>query len=477
MFGKKTSPNFHGETDVAPVPEVSPISAQDLRTGFGPNPMPKNKLMIFIAVGIAVFVIAIGGVVYANYEGYLDISFLPSKKDKIVSEMMDAMQTVKKAKYNVSITTTAEPWDGLHQPIGEINNSNLTVDQDMINSVFSNAQLQLSVESYFDLDTMSKDLKAMNGYVKLNGVYGQGNNQMALGLELRKVGEDVYGMLSDYPALIATFVPQISELKNKWIKVSGDDEYGKYLDMAYQSQDTFDEMYTTDNYSFAFDTGFMKLGKKLPSEVLDGQAKMHYQVVMDMDNFEPMYAQLMAKTYKLQNVLSEDQFANLNLNSLDDLTEMDLGEPITPDMIKAMETMIDNLDIEIWVGEDDNVLRKIKATMFTVLPESQRTAEFGQTKFELSMNLSNINQAMEITAPESAMTITEVVGMFTPKDTDGDGLFDTDEADYGTDINNPDTDGDSYKDGQEVDGGYNPNGAGILPVDLELDTTSIFDVF
>ncbi|MFA6392312.1 MAG: hypothetical protein WCW66_06260 [Patescibacteria group bacterium] len=475
MFGKKPSPNFHGETDVAPVPEVPSITAQDLRTGFSPAPMPKNKLMISIAIGIAVFVIAIGGVVYANYEGYLDISFLPSKKDKIISEMMGAMQTVKKAKYNIAIATKTEPWDGVHQPVVDINNSNLPIDQSMISGVLKDAQLQLNVESYFDLDMMSKDIKAMNGYVKMSGIYGQGNNQMALGLELRKVGEDVYGMLSDYPALIATFVPQISELKNKWIKVSGDDEYGKYLDMAYESQDTIDEMYSTDNYGFAFDTGFIKLGKKLPSEVLDGQATMHYQMVMDMDNFEPMYAQLMAKTYELQNVLSEDQFANLNLNSVDDLSKLELGEPITPDMIKAMETLIDNMDIEIWVGEDDNVVRRIKATMYTVLPETQRTAEVGQTKVEMLMNLSNVNQPMEITAPESAMTITEVVGMFAPKDTDEDGLVDADEANYGTDINNPDSDGDSYLDGSEVDGGYNPLGEGKLPVSIDLDTTSMYE--
>ncbi|MFA6525351.1 MAG: hypothetical protein WCT33_03745 [Patescibacteria group bacterium] len=476
MFGKKSSPDFHGETDVAPVPEVPSISAQDLRTGFGPSQMPKNKLMIFIAVGIAVFVIAIGGVVYANYEGYLDISFLPSKKEKIANEMLTAMQAVKKAKYNVSITTKAEPWDGVHQPVENIN-SNLPVDQSVFNSMFKDMQLQLNVESYFDLDALSKDIKEMNGYVKLSGVYGQGDNQMAVGLELRKVGEDVYGMLSDYPTLITTFIPQISELKDKWIKVSSDDEYGKYLDMAYQSQDTIDEMYSTDNYSFAFDTGFMKLGKKLPSEVLDGQATMHYQMVMDMDNFEPMYTQLMAKAYKLQDFLSEEEFANVNLNNFDDLNELGLGQQITPDMIKSMETLVDNMDIEIWIGEDDNVVRRMKATMFTVLPESQRTTEVGQTKFELLMNLSNINQVMEITAPESAMTITEVVGMFASKDTDQDGLFDADEADYGTDINNPDSDGDSYSDGSEVENGYNPNGAGKLPVNLELNTTSIFDMF
>lgn len=47
-------------------------------------------------------------------------------------------------------------------------------------------------------------------------------------------------------------------------------------------------------------------------------------------------------------------------------------------------------------------------------------------------------------------------------DTDKDGLFDDQEALYGTDINNPDTDGDGYTDGEEVKNGYNPLGEGML---------------
>ena len=47
-------------------------------------------------------------------------------------------------------------------------------------------------------------------------------------------------------------------------------------------------------------------------------------------------------------------------------------------------------------------------------------------------------------------------------DSDNDGLFDNEEAQYGTDPNNSDTDGDGYLDGEEVKNGYNPNGEGEL---------------
>ncbi len=50
------------------------------------------------------------------------------------------------------------------------------------------------------------------------------------------------------------------------------------------------------------------------------------------------------------------------------------------------------------------------------------------------------------------------------KDTDNDGLPDTEETYWKTDFNNPDTDGDGFKDGEEVLSGHNPTKAG--PDDL-----------
>ncbi len=46
------------------------------------------------------------------------------------------------------------------------------------------------------------------------------------------------------------------------------------------------------------------------------------------------------------------------------------------------------------------------------------------------------------------------------KDTDSDGLCDSEETYWGTDFNNADTDGDGFKDGEEVLSGHDPNKAG-----------------
>ncbi len=57
-------------------------------------------------------------------------------------------------------------------------------------------------------------------------------------------------------------------------------------------------------------------------------------------------------------------------------------------------------------------------------------------------------------------------------DSDDDGLTDAEEAQYGTDANNPDSDGDGYLDGDEVKNGYNPMGEGKLDESINQNETS-----
>ncbi len=59
--------------------------------------------------------------------------------------------------------------------------------------------------------------------------------------------------------------------------------------------------------------------------------------------------------------------------------------------------------------------------------------------------------AVEAQAPDQALVQAELdlIKAF-PKDSDGDGLVDTDEKTYATDVANPDTDGDGSTDGSEV---------------------------
>ena len=80
--------------------------------------------------------------------------------------------------------------------------------------------------------------------------------------------------------------------------------------------------------------------------------------------------------------------------------------------------------------------------------------------------------AEQATAPKPVITIppaaTSTGGLAASVDTDGDGLYDAEEALLATDPNNPDTDGDGYTDLSELLNLYNPAGTGQLIVNPSI---------
>jgi hypothetical protein len=91
-------------------------------------------------------------------------------------------------------------------------------------------------------------------------------------------------------------------------------------------------------------------------------------------------------------------------------------------------------------------------------------------------NLISSIEAYTIKPPEK-IKVFNLESYFTPLgfetpaeiDSDIDGLPDTAETYYGTDLNNPDSDGDSYFDGVEVQNGYNPLGEGFVSTEELID--------
>ncbi|GEM_PF-5497972 len=122
------------------------------------------------------------------------------------------------------------------------------------------------------------------------------------------------------------------------------------------------------------------------------------------------------------------------------------------------------LQFNLWVGKRDFYVYQFRFGFD--IPKLPDTSVSGNIVMRITVK--DINKPVSIEVPKDVKKMEEVFGTLFgspstgPKDSDGDGLSDTDEIYYGSDQNNPDTDGDSYKDGDEVKNGYDPRGSGKL---------------
>jgi len=122
-------------------------------------------------------------------------------------------------------------------------------------------------------------------------------------------------------------------------------------------------------------------------------------------------------------------------------------------------TVILNVHSDVQTNENTNTI-------------SANSNSEGNVNGVVNLNAANVNSANVNSASNTNSNVNVSTNVHTntsdddttsAKDTDNDGLTDTLELIYGTDINNPDTDGDGYLDGQEIQNGFNPKGPGKLP--------------
>lgn len=152
---------------------------------------------------------------------------------------------------------------------------------------------------------------------------------------------------------------------------------------------------------------------------------------------------------------------------ISDYNKSVLLKPMTDDELSVYDSYISNFpDVtgHVWIGILDSYLRKISFS--SVLSGDSMIPVMGNLDFTLI--LSNINKSVSVELPASTKNMTDVIEEITSslnplKDTDNDGLTDTEELAWKTDKANPDTDGDGYTDGyKEICSGYNPLGSGML---------------
>jgi hypothetical protein len=126
---------------------------------------------------------------------------------------------------------------------------------------------------------------------------------------------------------------------------------------------------------------------------------------------------------------------------------------------KAVEQNSVNTTESINVIKDDTDINNINSNYLPIEPVATEQDNIDE-------NNGIIEEEIDKDTDQDGLLDSEEISIgtdFNLVDTDGDGLFDREEVKiYRTDPLNPDTDADGYKDGEEVKGGYNPNGTGKL---------------
>ncbi|WP_208588454.1 adhesive domain-containing protein, partial [Gracilibacillus suaedae] len=165
------------------------------------------------------------------------------------------------------------------------------------------------------------------------------------------------------------------------------------------------------------------------------------------------------------------------LSSLEDSDTVTFSEDVTAPVLVSAEIDGNSTDGYVVSGEAEEPGDSVTVYNSAGEPVGEGViAEDGTFTIDVDPTLVEESEELSIIGTDEAGNESEpatvVVPEDTPVDSDEDGLTDEEEADLGTDPENPDTDGDGINDGDEVDNGtdpLDPNDPPTDPVDSDED--------
>ncbi len=204
--------------------------------------------------------------------------------------------------------------------------------------------------------------------------------------------------------------------------------------------------------------------RKLPKESVAGAKSFHYSVEMNMETVSA----LLLKQRELRTGKAID--AEDILAVTEELIRW--GKPVGEIWIDVKTRKLKQITLGTALGQDGASGAAAGTLVFSnegkkvsvEIPDAQDIEKVLGPLFDKRLNLSGgraLAQAPSKTQQKETLSVAPDAAL-QEKDTDSDGLSDTQEFFYGADAWNTDTDGDGYADGFEVDKGMNPAGPGTL---------------
>jgi len=456
--------------------------------------MSKKVAIISISTLIILVGLVVGGLFVFQGKNIpllnrvVTIPFVEKASAQVMDQMISKMKSIESGymAFDLSLDVKAPE-----------NNTNTNSQDKALGLGLTNSDIGLNLGVGFSFQTGEEVLQQKGKFDLEGGIEYAGMNY-DLGLESIYLPDKIYFQATKIPA-IPFF--DLSGLANQWY-------YEDYEDLSDDVPyvNSMEELtLTVNDFKNNLDKhNFIEVKKRLPNEKIGETDCLHYLVKIDSQKLKLFF---MESNQDLLNNLNE------NVNSAEVKKELE-------EAINEYTEMINKKGIEVWVGQEDMILRKISLDLR--YDEKESLANYQYADVKMSLTLSNVNQPIKVTIPDNAKPLEEleeavndITGIFNTNtsmpstnlnlnlntnsssnqntnisvnnntntslnsninintnfsldnDSDSDGLTDMEEIIYGTDKDDPDTDGDGYEDGAEVEAGYDPSGAGKLDSDAD----------
>ncbi len=368
---------------------VDDLTDEEIEQIYGGPEKPANKKLIFIALGLVLFLLIGGGVL-----AYFNFFQTP---EKILAKAFDKNLNLKSGQYSGSVQSQIKIQTDLFRALNQIGTPSPTPALSAISPTISFDSL-LNFDGSFD----HNDPAQKNEEININ-LMGKQGKTVIFGLGLKVVNSVYYVGVTETDVSLGEAA---AALKGKWFKVDLQELEQKLKD-AGMTFEEFRKISSTplpspliqekiqELTSFIKSLNAIKIKEKLTGEKIDGQNTYHYSYVIDKEAMK----KLMDKIYEI------------------------IGQEVEPQYKEELDKSIDEMSEitgEIWIGKKDLMIKKFTENYDL----GQNQAVSG--KISLTFFMKEFNKPVSIEAPSNpeslADALIDILKGFFPSLTEADCL-------------------------------------------------------
>jgi len=269
------------------------------------------------------------------------------------------------------------------------------------------SDLNVSFNARTEFSTNATALKDSDASVGVGGKVSMGGLSFAGDGELRKIAENLYGRVNEFPI---PFGPvDFGAIKGKWVVITPEDLVGVDESFSFITrQDVFSE--TNEKaieqarlvIRLVQEEGVLSVGQVLPTVVEDGGRYRRYRINFDR-------TKLVSFVQKLAEQLP-DGFgsAGAGKNNAEVIKELEGS-----DFAMLFDALAKESAAEIWVGEQTMLPHKFTYSL-RMVPQNSIVKHAGkQFRLTLAMTLDKINQPVTIEVPAPTTSFDEATALVT----------------------------------------------------------------